>query len=309
MGGGAMRTAAKVAGIGIANSGIRSGLSGLPASTEQSVRNASRPVSAIISSSARADAPVQRPVSELDDWELAGGLEDELALELAEPLPRLVFGGAPTLQEARDATTELKDALNKVYLSSPLGSSLGDDQLNLPLLGNSDHVETKGCISFQSKETVPKNAIMAFQFLNESPQAQSVVASIASDPNVWDAVLKNEDLQVFLKSQKTDVTVEDVASPKSFKEMSEDDKNEDLSTTTEPLGLLESIKVTALDIKDTVVTMVNNFPSQLQKFFGYSSTEVDAEEKSRPVFNEIAMGASLMGLAVMVIMLVVLKRG
>ena len=51
-----MRTAAKVGGIGVANAGIR----GMPLAppTEQSVRKASRPVSAVVSSQAANPAEV-----------------------------------------------------------------------------------------------------------------------------------------------------------------------------------------------------------------------------------------------------------
>lgn len=117
-GGGAMRTAAKVAGLGVVNAGIRGGISPVPPPVEQSVRNASMPVSAIISSSqvcgGQVAAPtVQRPAWELDDWEFAGGVEEETLVEHGEPMARLVFGGPPSLQEAKEATTELKDALEK----------------------------------------------------------------------------------------------------------------------------------------------------------------------------------------------------
>ena len=34
-------------------------------------------------------------------------------MEAGEPMPRLVFGSVPSFQEAKDATAELKDALDK----------------------------------------------------------------------------------------------------------------------------------------------------------------------------------------------------
>lgn len=112
-----MRAAAKVAGISVANAGIRGGISGVPAPAEQSVRNASRPVSAIISKAYGGDLPaaaVQRPAWELDDWEFAGVEEEEMVVDSAEPVTRVVFGGAPpSFQEAKAATGELKDALQK----------------------------------------------------------------------------------------------------------------------------------------------------------------------------------------------------
>lgn len=55
------------------------------------------------------EAAMQRPCWELDHWEFAGG-EEEM---IGDPMPRLVFGGVPTIEEAREATSQLKDALDK----------------------------------------------------------------------------------------------------------------------------------------------------------------------------------------------------
>ncbi|XP_073268642.1 uncharacterized protein [Populus alba] len=41
----------------------------------------------------------------------------------------------------------------------------------------------------------------AFSLLNESPRIQTVVAALASDPNVWNAVWENKALQELLQSQ------------------------------------------------------------------------------------------------------------
>lgn len=126
-GGAAMRAAAsKVAGIGAG--AVHGGLRGATAvpPVEQSVRRPSMvPVSAILTSSkatsTTADvATIQRPAWEIDDWEFAGPGEDELVMTGGEPLPRVVFTGVPSFQEAKEATVELKDALDKyisLYLS------------------------------------------------------------------------------------------------------------------------------------------------------------------------------------------------
>ena len=115
-GGGAIRAAA--AGIGVVSRGLR-GMRAVPPA-EQSVSNASRPVSAILTSSTSAPnsgsgdvAPAQQmPVpAAWDDWDFADG-EEGLVMEAGEPMPRLVFGGVPSFQEAKDATVELKDALD-----------------------------------------------------------------------------------------------------------------------------------------------------------------------------------------------------
>ena len=124
----AMRAAAKVAGIGVVNGGRR-GFSAENPVAAAAARTATRPASAAISTSDETksgvfavvsqndvvDAGVQRPCWELDEWEFAGA-EEEMIVQPRDPMPRLVFGGAPTLQEAKDATSELKDALEK-YIS------------------------------------------------------------------------------------------------------------------------------------------------------------------------------------------------
>ncbi|KAI3526787.1 hypothetical protein L1887_06050 [Cichorium endivia] len=95
-------------------------------------------------------------------------------MEAREPMPRLVFGGAPTIQEAKQATYDLNDALEKTYLSS----NATNGQL-LSALSDSEDADTKTCLV--SESSVSKHAIQALKLLNESPAAQNVVASISCD--------------------------------------------------------------------------------------------------------------------------------
>ncbi|KAF8409442.1 hypothetical protein HHK36_005518 [Tetracentron sinense] len=127
-GGGAMRVASKVSGF-VINGGLRG--SPLAHVADQSVtsaaRKSSRPVAASVSSSVNEDGKSSvlissqngkveaaesghRPSWDLDDWEFAGD-EEELLSDSVNPIPRVVFGGVPTLEEAEEATSELKDAL------------------------------------------------------------------------------------------------------------------------------------------------------------------------------------------------------
>lgn len=117
-----MRAAANIAGIGgVVQSGLRGSQSVSP--VEQAVRKASFPasVATALSSSVNAStdevSPFKKSSSlDLEDWEFAGG-EDELAMSAGEPMPRVVFAGVPTFEEAKEATSELKEALDKyVYL-------------------------------------------------------------------------------------------------------------------------------------------------------------------------------------------------
>lgn len=105
-GGGVMWTAAKIAGIRVS----RSGLHGFPVAlpTEQSVWNASPSLSVAGVSSQGAKTAEVVPVhtaASWDEWDFAddGGLV----------VPRVVFGSAPTLEEAKEATADLKDAIDQ----------------------------------------------------------------------------------------------------------------------------------------------------------------------------------------------------
>lgn len=109
-GGGVMRAAAaaKVVGVTAANGGFRGFAPDHPVCA--AARAAVRPVyaSAMLSASenpAVDGTAVQRPFLEFDDWGFSDGEET--------PPPRLVFGGAPTLQEAQEATYDLKEAIEK----------------------------------------------------------------------------------------------------------------------------------------------------------------------------------------------------
>mgnify|MGYP004717023743 CR=1 FL=1 len=130
-----MRAAAKVAGFGVLNGGLRGIVPDHPAST--AMRKVLRPVTGLASSSAPENvkeaavaidvSPVQKPCWEFDDWELAGG-EEDLFGGSGVSTPRLVFGGAPSLAEAKEATYELKEALEKYQDSilSPFKRNLSD---------------------------------------------------------------------------------------------------------------------------------------------------------------------------------------
>ncbi|GFZ07470.1 uncharacterized conserved protein [Actinidia rufa] len=351
-GGGAMRAAAKVAGIGVVNGGRRGFLAENPVATA-AARTATRPASAAISTSDETrsggfavvsqndviDAGVQRPCWELDDWEFAGA-EEEMIVQPREPMPRLVFGCAPTLQEAKDATSELKDALEKVYLSSPNSTGCGDSYMSdnestLSLLS-----ETKACVTSETTvASVPKNALQAFRLLHESSTAQNVVASIASDPNVWHALLKNEALVEYLQSQKSskicsvitssfyfdfvtskghkfllavapsdlDPVMKESAAKTAFLDHLSQENVAGSYDSEQSAGSGNGVRDFLQSIKATVVDMVTSLSDYFQSIFGGPSADTDGSAGA--TFVDKAVGASFMGLVVMVIMVVVLKRG
>lgn len=58
---------------------------------------------------------VQRASWETNDWEFAGWAEPEeaVAFDSLHPAPRLVFGSVPSLEEAKEATSDLKNTLDE----------------------------------------------------------------------------------------------------------------------------------------------------------------------------------------------------
>ncbi|XP_022880145.1 uncharacterized protein LOC111397438 isoform X2 [Olea europaea var. sylvestris] len=134
-------------------------------------------------SSAAMDSPLMASSSQS---------KEELRVTAGEPLPRVIFVGLPTLQEAREATSELSHA-GQLFLASsnPVrheDMTVGDQHPNSSLRSNS-HLST--------------GAIQAFQLLNQSPRVQNVVSSIVADSNVWNAVIQNQDFQDLLQSRRS----------------------------------------------------------------------------------------------------------
>ncbi|XVF77686.1 hypothetical protein PTKIN_Ptkin14bG0067000 [Pterospermum kingtungense] len=316
-GGGVMRAAAKVAGVGIVNTGLRGGAQVVnPSSAEHSVMRvaASRSASSAISvSSGGVDVNTTSSNNRgswemVDDWEFAGGVEEEVVGLVGptaggEPMGRVLFGGVPSLEEAKEATTDLKDALDKVYLSSPKSGDT-DQVSRLSLLSNSE--ETKDCVAYNVKATsVPQPAIQAFKLLNESPAVQSVVASVAADPNVWNAVLNNSAYMEFIQSQKTNNEFEDGESSQSS---SSSVKLEEYFDETQPKDIGNPFTDFLQNIKTGVVDFVNKATDFFQSLFAPPSAEKPREENGGSNYFDKTIGAGIMGLAVMVIMVVLLKR-
>ncbi|XP_015897786.3 uncharacterized protein LOC107431398 isoform X2 [Ziziphus jujuba] len=311
-GGGAMRAAAaKVAGFTGALQGGFRGSAAVPP-VEQSVRKVSVPVSASISSSQSVNSAVssdvaasaQKPAWEINDWELAGVGEDELLM--AKPMPRVVFGAVPTFQEAKEATVELKDALD--HSPKSCGSAENDttdEVAGMSLFSNGDS-ETKSCLIVETKpkDSIPTQALQAFRYLSASTEVQNVVASIASDPNMWNAMLQNSELKQFIASQQTEPTsiaVDELQEdPVSFKKMEDEmtDSSQCGKTESGFMNILQNIKVKVMD-------MVSNVSSFLNRIFELPP-DVNGDTKSTGI--DRTLGSTFMGLSVLVIMVVLLKR-
>ncbi|XP_052207334.1 uncharacterized protein LOC127811471 isoform X2 [Diospyros lotus] len=348
-GGGVMRAAAKAAGFGFANAGSR----GIPADHTATAAAAvarkatNRPVPAIISSAEdvkstvltasqnnKIDAAVQRPSLELHDWEFAGGEEDIIGQSL-EPMPRVVFGGVPTLEEAKEATSELKDALDKnmgdiksnvtvekevkddeffkIYLSPPNSSGCVDSYL-AGYDSALSYPKTKACVTSEvTAALLPQNTLKAFRLLNESPEAQKVVASLASDQNVWNAVLQNSALTEYIQSQKsnTDPDVKESVADGEFPDHQSPKNDDDAPDAKQSADSGNEFVRFLQRMNSAVVDMVTGLSDYFKNLFGGATAEktsIDADGSGRTGFADGATVGYMVGLAFMVIIMVVLKR-
>ncbi|KAL2472884.1 hypothetical protein Fot_48620 [Forsythia ovata] len=313
-GGGAMRAAAKVAGITLGNGGLRALTQEIfSVSAASRMASSAPPVTAMVSSAEHANSvalsqsqvDVQRPCLEFDDWEFAGS-EEELMVTAGESLPRVVFGGVPSIEEAKEATSELCDVLEKVYLSSP--KSVGYDGLliadhhpssSVPS-SNSQVLETKACVTSQSTRVSgePMHAIQAFRLLNESSRVQNIVASIVHDPNVWNAVSENQELQQFLQSRKNGMNLPNQSSLETGDTSSVSGES---TAGSRPKAVFQKIKL-------TVVDMLSSLSDYFQNFFEVDKASANANGSARLNSLDTALEASFMGLAVMAIMVILFKR-
>ncbi|XP_074311037.1 uncharacterized protein LOC141646931 [Silene latifolia] len=304
-GGGAMRAATKLAGISTFTTPFRSATASI---TNPPSNTAARPISATVcDSGVKFEQSTHRPAWELDDWEIASCFENEqqqyekpkhedeelLLVSDKYGYDRVVFGPVPTFEETKEATLELKDALEMVYLSSPKSSGSVGSLSSVP--------ETKACITHESSAS--KGALQAFMLLKENPAAQTVVASIASDPNVWTAVLQNPTLMEFLESEKKYGTQEPFKTPvdaTSSKSSINIDAAEEQGKSDGFMGLLQDVKV-------TVVDMVSRLSSFVESLFNVPDVE-KKDETCHDSSKTFFAGGTFMALAMMVIMIVLMKR-
>ncbi|XP_022880140.1 uncharacterized protein LOC111397436 isoform X1 [Olea europaea var. sylvestris] len=312
-GGGAMRTAVKAAGITLGNVGLR-GLTpeNYPISAVARMATSAPPVTSMASSAedvnvvalSQSEVDVQRRCWELDDWEFAGG-EEDLMVTAGESLPRVVFGGVPSLQEAKEATSQLSDALEKVYLSSPEpvaydGLLIEDHHPSSLVLSDTQVLENKALVTDRSTPVSGElmHAIQAFRLLNESSRVQNVVASIVHDTKVWNAVLENQELQEFLQSHKNSNNLPDQSTLNTVDTSSDSGESTDGS---KPKDVFKKIKV-------TVVDMLSSLSDYFRNFFEVDKASANSNGSARLNSLDTALEASFMGLAVMAIMVILIKR-
>ncbi|RWW03391.1 hypothetical protein GW17_00033451, partial [Ensete ventricosum] len=237
---------------------------------------------------------IQGPAWNFDDWEIADWEEEEkdIAIDSLHPAPRLVVGPVASLEEAKEATSELKDALDMVYFTPNTNES------TVQATQESTHSEASSIVPSK-----PTHVVQAFSLLRGSPEAQDVVASLASDVNVWNAVMKNEKVMEFYRTHQSsalnsesDVASEDVA-----------DDCESSTVETTPNSVFSDF---VNNVKVKVVAMVNNISSFFQEILralaGNSSPTSTNTDKP---FVDFAFGSSFLALAIATILVVLLRRG
>ncbi|XP_077251231.1 uncharacterized protein LOC143890435 [Tasmannia lanceolata] len=302
-----MRSAAKVATFGAYRS--------VPTAAEQAAtalkasRIASSPAidetnSLISSQNGRIDG-VQRPPIEIDDW--------DLLFDSMDPMPRVVFGKVPTLQEAKEATSDLKDAVDQIYFSPSPATSCGGavtvshgSSLSVPL--SLKDSMTKPCVTSESTAILPsappKHVLNAFALLKESPEVENVVASIAADKNIWEAVMKNDTVREFYQSHQTNSNP-DMKVAFAGNSFSETGSVEAPSETSEN-GFTGFVK----DIKLKVVDMVSNLSEFFNDVFGNSAEERSSTgtKENTTDFVDKTLGASFIALAIVAMIVILFKR-
>ncbi|ERN12771.1 uncharacterized protein LOC18440997 [Amborella trichopoda] len=313
MGGGAIRSASKFASFGL-NGSIR-GASVVPVAEKAaaaSSRKASR-ISTTGLSSASEDGrsnplvltPQNKPETtgfgrsswEVEDWEFAG-VEEEY------PLPRVVFGSAPTQKEVEEAASDLKDAFEKAYLSTSttVSSEVSSDFMhgvNSSMPFNLEDSETKACVTSQNAVAFPSmqsNVMQAFSLLKENSDVQNIVTSLATDKSVWEAVLKNEKVVEFCQAhQQRGASPIEMAENLGTEELFREDGDKPFGNWGESLkGLFDNARLKAMELMSTISEFFHSF-------LGIGSK--DSNDSSGVFFNKTIEYAFMLAFAVIIVVL------
>ncbi|XP_020269502.1 uncharacterized protein LOC109844783 [Asparagus officinalis] len=223
--------------------------------------------------------------------------------------PRLVFGPAPTLQEAEEATADLKEAIEKVYFSS----AIAEDSIKASQVSNVGE-------SAAVVPSVSKHVVQAFSLLQGSPEAQSVVASLACDKNVWDAVMKNDKVMEFYNKHQTVIlSSETNVAPEEFTEENvinleglfaetmeshEKETSEDSAFFTD---IMQNIKVKVSEIVSKITGFLQDFVGGLSE--SQDTTNPRTTTSTWDKYGDLPIGASFLALAVAAILVILVKRG
>ncbi|CAN6457900.1 unnamed protein product [Victoria cruziana] len=314
MGGGTMRTVGRVFGVGAVRGGSvipRMQQAGgqrkpsYPASTTVSSAGESDKGKVVVSSQGKADTSVPRGASwENDDWEFA----DRDLFEPEIPPPRFVFGPPASREEALKATEELKEMVTKMYSASPtddngaphaVETSNASEELIL-----NEH-NGKLCVAGSHAVIAPpmnNNVLRAFSLLNDSSDVQNMVVSLASDPNVWDAVRNNKKVLQFCQSNNTSLFANDAAESVSISENFECHGVDDATSDGKGGGFQTFL----MEMKLKMSELIGKLSEIAFSFMGLGPKEESSRDANKD-FVGTALKTSFM-IAVVVILMVVLKR-
>ncbi|CAN6301891.1 unnamed protein product [Urochloa humidicola] len=249
-----------------------------------------------------------------------------------------VFGPVPTHEEAMAATLDLTDAFeiakaesHTADLNTPKMLLTDQDnhhakvaqQISLPEIVDSEtpqvavHSETSknedNHDNLLAATGNPGRVVQAFTLLHANSEAQDVVASLASDKNVWDAVLKNEKVMKFYKTYESKLSdCSSAASSVSGDEVEDGDAASVQSSTDFRPSAGESLKDYLEKMKALVSEMMSNLSSMMQDLVATSDegrckgklkTLIMSSSKDFP-----AVPSAFVLLAIASIMVVLLKR-
>ncbi|CAD6210062.1 unnamed protein product [Miscanthus lutarioriparius] len=248
---------------------------------------------------------------------------------------REVFGPVPTHEEAMAATLDLKDAFeiakdkpHVAHLETPKkhlwpaeldSHAKSAQEIALPELVRSETPQDVVHSEVSKKDDnyenllvssgTPGRVVQAFTLLHESPEAQDVVASLASDKNVWDAVMKNEKVIKFYKTYESKLSE---CSSVSGDEVEDGEAASLQSNTYLSQSAGESVKDYLEKMKALVSEMMANLSNMMQDLVAISD-----EGRSKGTIKTLIMSSSkdfpnapsaFVLLAIASIMVVLLKR-
>ncbi|KAF3662688.1 putative beta-glucosidase 41-like [Capsicum annuum] len=156
-----------------------------------------------------------------------------------------------------------------------------------------------------------------WEMVGGEEEIMSVIASIACDPNVWNAVMQNLALQEFLDSSKTSASFPDsdhkidefVAAVDSFSQSSQKSVSSKSEAEESKFGnsFIDFLQNITRIVTQTMVDMMNSLSDFFNNLFEGNKVFFNTDESAKLGIVETTLGESFMGLAVMVMMVIVSK--
>ncbi|XP_047083797.1 uncharacterized protein LOC124694919 [Lolium rigidum] len=262
---------------------------------------------AVLPAASADTRPVSTTIGAVDDWYIPD---------------RDVFGPVPTHEEALAATIDLREAfeiakidshvshldISKTHVthndldgSAKVAQEVFQDRVHSEISKHEDEFDSLSVTSGSSGRVIE-----AFTMLQANPDAQDVVASLASDKNVWEAVMKNEKLVQFYKNCESDQSESSCATD----EVS--DAESSLSSNDLSLGTGDAFKEYVQKMRAFVSEMVTNLSSIMQDLIA-TSDEGQSKGRLRTLIMNTKKDfanerSSFVLLAIATIFVVLLKR-